>query len=159
MEKIVQRRALRRLAAISGLALAAGGPMSIAAASPAHASVAECRNGANGFVSIPYNQSGTVRRSLRLGSGGRALITLESASIQGRTRGYAKISGGTAQGDQVWMDWTTTGGNGWLQCGPWYVQSNGSPNTSAAQRTDPSSQWLFRACGLVDGQGGCTAWW
>ncbi|AGL18485.1 hypothetical protein [Actinoplanes sp. N902-109] len=131
--------------------------LGIVAAAPASASVAECTNGANGFVGIPYNQSGTTQRSITLG--GRTTVSLQSAAVQGRTRGYAKISGNTRAGDQVWMDWTTTGGNGWLQCGPWYVQSNGSPNTSAAQRTDPSSQWLFRACGLVDGQGGCTGWW
>jgi hypothetical protein len=129
----------------------------VAMTAPAQATVAECTNGANGFVSIPFNQSGTVRGSIFLG--GRATVTLESASIQGRSRGFAKISGNTRRGDQVWMDWTTTGGNGWLQCGPWYVQSNGSPNTSAAQRTDPSPQWLFRACGLVNGHGGCTDWW
>jgi hypothetical protein len=94
-----------------------------------------------------------------LGVNNRTMVTLQTATIQGRTRGYAKIGGVTRPGDQVWMDWTTTGGNGWLQCGPWYVQSAGSPNTSAAQRTDPSPQWLFRACGLVDGEGGCTGWW
>ncbi|MDR7274444.1 hypothetical protein [Catenuloplanes atrovinosus] len=139
---------------------ALGAALNVAAtAAPARASVAECTNGANGFVSIPYHQSGTVRRSIHLGANDRALITLQSATIQGLTRGYAKISGSTRVGDQVWMDWTTTGGNGWLQCGPWYVRSDGAPNTSAAQRTDPSSQWLFRACGLVDGEGGCTGWW
>jgi hypothetical protein len=153
------RAAIRSITGIATLGTVVAALGLAATAGPASATVAECTNGANGFVSIPYNQSGSVKGSLRLGASDRATVTLEAATIQGRTRGYAKISGNTRVGDQVWMDWTTTGGNGWLMCGPWYVRSNGSPNTSAAQRTDPSSQWLFRACGLVDGESGCTGWW
>jgi hypothetical protein len=153
---------LRRITGVTALCTL-GAALGIAAtAAPASATVAECTNGANGFVSIPYNQTGTVRGSILLGANDRTRVTLRSATIQGRTRGFARIegyNGSTRRGDQVWLDWTTTGGNGWLQCGPWYVQADGSPNTSAAQRTDPSTQWLFRACGLVDGEGGCTGWW
>ncbi|MET8578264.1 hypothetical protein [Streptomyces sp. NPDC005012] len=130
----------------------------VGTASTAQASVAECSNGANGFVSIPYNKSGSVKTSVSLG---RTTVQLHVGPISGKDYGWAKITGSTVKGDQVWLDWTTTGGNGWLQCGPWSVQSDGAPNTSAAQVVKyTDSQWLFRACGKqVGGSSKCTAWW
>ncbi|MEU3983731.1 hypothetical protein AB0F77_27225 [Streptomyces sp. NPDC026672] len=71
----------------------------------AHASVAECTNDANGFVSIPYNKSGSVKTSVSLG---RATVQLPVGPISGKDYGWAKITGSTVAGDQVWMDWTTT---------------------------------------------------
>ncbi|MGW4205271.1 hypothetical protein [Streptomyces sp. NPDC004726] len=127
-------------------------------ASTAQASVADCTNGANGFVSVPYNKSGTVKASVSLGY---TTAELHVGRVNGRDRGWAKITGPTWKGDLVWMDWTSTGGNGWVQCGPWSVQSNGSPNTSAAQVVKPNdSQWLFRACGReIGGTSKCSNWW
>lgn len=123
------------------------------------ASVDECINNRNGFVDIPYNLSGTIKRSVDLGGGRRA--ELHVGYVNGVERGWARISGATRRGDQVWMDWSTTGGNGHMQCGPFTVQSDGSPNTSAAQRVrNDLPAWVFRACGLVNGVGKCTdPWW
>jgi len=155
-------------AGVVSLALIATSPASahqeIAQAVPvmtgeaASASVEECTNNRNGFVSIAYNLSGTIKRSVDLGGGRRA--ELHVGYVNGVQRGWARISGATRRGDQVWMDWSTTGGNGWLQCGPFTVQSDGSPNTSAAQKVRGDlPAWVFRACGLVNGVGKCTGWW
>jgi len=148
----------RRLATASAVTLVTAA--SVVFATPqASASVAECSNGANGFADIPYNLSGTIIRSVDLGRGARA--ELHAGNVGGVRRGWARISGSTAAGDKVWMDWSTTSGNGWLQCGPFTVQNNGAPNTSAAQVVRPDlSSWVFRACGvIVGGSGKCTGWW
>jgi len=148
----------RRLFSATVIALIAV-TSAVFAATPASASVAECVNGANGFTSIPYNLSGSIIRSVDLGGGRRA--ELHAGNVAGVRRGWARISGSTLYGDKVWMDWSTTGGNGWLQCGPFTVQGNGLPNTSAAQVVRPDLvNWVFRACGvIVGGTGRCTGWW
>ena len=118
-------------------------------------SAAECVHGANGFIDISDSLSGTVRRSVPLRSGVR--ITLESGTVAGAERGWAKLSGSTAPGDRVWMDWTRNGGATWLQCGPFSVSRRNQSITSAAKVTSPSSQYMFRACG--DRPLRCTGWW
>lgn len=150
-------RMFRRLIAILVAGIATNASLAFSAA-PASASIAECTNGANGFVSIAYNRSGAVIHSVDLGGGRRA--ELHRGLVNGVDRGWAKITGSTRVGDKVWLDWSTTGGNGWLQCGPWSVNSNGSPNTSAAQRVTSDPAWVFRACGIiVGGTTKCTPWW
>ncbi|MDP9861647.1 MULTISPECIES: hypothetical protein [Streptosporangium] len=60
------------------------------------------------------------------------------------------------------MDWSTTSGNGHVQCGPFSVQRDGLPNTSAAKVVNySSSSYVFRACGrIVGGESRCTTgWW
>ncbi|GAA2624155.1 hypothetical protein [Paractinoplanes durhamensis] len=159
------RSLLRTVAGTATLGALVTGLGVVATAGPAAASVDECTNGRNGFVSIPYNQAGNTQSYIHLGSALQTLVSLERRTINGQDRVFAKIqprqngSGYTRPGNQVWLDWSTTGGNGWLQCGPFSVSANNAPNTSAAQRTNSSSSWVFRACGLVDGIGGCTSWW
>ncbi|MEU6407531.1 hypothetical protein [Microbispora sp. NPDC046933] len=154
-------RSIRRslsVAAAAG-AFAAGTLTGVFAAAPANAAVSECVNGANGFVDIPYNKTGTVAYSVDLGGGRKA--QLHYGSISGVQRGWAIIRGTTKKGDKVWMDWTTTATNGgWLQCGPFTVQADGLTNTSAAQKTSSKDGYWFRACGqIVGGTTRCTPWW
>jgi len=122
----------------------------------------DCENGANGFVDIRDDLSGTIVRTVDLGLG--VTVNLESKTINGVQRGFAKISGDTFPNDKVWMDWTTTwratGKFGWLQCGPFNVDDFGLSKTSAAQATSRLNTWRFRACGALDGGPSlCSSWW
>ncbi|WP_329425995.1 hypothetical protein OG339_37710 [Streptosporangium sp. NBC_01495] len=129
-----------------------------ATAAPAQATIQDCAT--YGFVNISYNQAGGQQSSVGLGSGRSVgLLTTLVSSTPGR-HAFAKITGSTRPGDQVWLDWSTTGGNGHIQCGPFSVQSTGSPNTSAAKILNPGvSGWVFRACGkIVGGSTKCTGW-
>jgi hypothetical protein len=122
----------------------------------------DCEFGANGFIDIPDNLSGTIRRSRSLGAG--VLLTLESGPVAGAQRGWAKISGATIPGDQVLMDWTIdAGASVKVRCGPFTVGSNGMSKTSAAKVTNPSPSYQFRACGRLAGAATftCTTpqWW
>lgn len=119
----------------------------------------DCEAGANGFIDISDGLSGTVRRSADLGF--NVLLTLESGSVSGATRGWAKISGATISGDQVWMDWTVDGGaHVKVQCGPFTVGGTGMSKTSAAKVTSSSPTYQFRACGHLAGfSSTCTSWW
>ncbi|MGW4650799.1 hypothetical protein [Kitasatospora sp. NPDC004289] len=130
-------------------------------AGPATATVADCNNGANGFVDIPDNLSGTVARSADLGNG--RTVTLQHGNVAGAQRGWAELSGATQPSDLVWMDWTTNGGTSWLQCGPFSSdQGWGQSKTSAAKATNSSSQYVFRACARSFSPydlGRCSTWW
>jgi hypothetical protein len=119
---------------------------------------AQCTNGANGFVDIPYNYTGgTMAESRTVASG--VTVQLRFGPINGVQRGWARISGSTLPGDLVWIDWTRNGGSTWIQCGPFRINTAGNPNTSAAQRTSSSTAWLFRACGKrPNGPTVCTNW-
>lgn len=144
--------------AVAG-AFAASALTGVIAASPASAAPSECVGGANGFVDIAYNKKGTVVNSVDLGGGRKA--ELHRGNINNVERGWAIITGSTKAGDKIWMDWTSDGpSNGWMQCGPFSVQTNGQTNTSAAQKTSTSAVWQFRACGqIVGGTTKCAAWW
>ncbi|HWL86297.1 MAG TPA: hypothetical protein VNO21_10870 [Polyangiaceae bacterium] len=123
-------------------------------------SAGDCIHGANGFVDISDSLSGVVRRQVDVF--GSTHITLETATINGRTRGFAKLSGVTVPGDSVWMDWTVTNfRSGWLQCGPFVVQVQNRSYTSAAKETNPSPDWRFRACAQLvpDNRVVCTDPW
>ncbi|MEV0968417.1 hypothetical protein [Microtetraspora glauca] len=147
----------RFLSTAAAGALVVGGLSVTLSAGPANASAANCTNGANGFTSIPYNKSGTVETTKDLGGGRRA--ELHIAWINGVPHRWARISGATKAGDLVWMDYSTTYGDGWIQCGPFTVQSNGSPNTSAAHKATREPGEQFRACGRrVDGDSMCGPW-
>jgi Protein kinase domain/Bacterial Ig-like domain (group 2) len=150
--------AIPRAAAPAPPAPAPGAPVPPPASSvPANA--AACVNGANGFIDIPDTLSGTVQRSVPLSPG--VTVTLESGTVSGAVRGWAKIGGGTAAGDRVWMDWTTNAGASWLQCGPFAVDRAGQSKTSAAKETNPSPRYQLRACGQLAGNQPirCTSWW
>lgn len=150
---------------LAATVLLAGG-VAVASAAPAHASAADCVHGAQGFVDIPdWMPNGTSQESFTMdpGTAAAATIHLETASIQGQSRGYAAIIGNTLAGDQFWMDWTTSYSNGsasgWTQCGPFTV-GTGQVATTPAMRTDNSPAWRFRACGSRGGGAvRCTPWW
>ncbi|MQS05624.1 hypothetical protein [Streptomyces alkaliphilus] len=146
---------MRTGAAATALLLAVGLMGAIGTAGPAQAAVADC---ATGFVSMPYNNSGSVKKSVSLG---QTTVQLHVGPNSGKDHGWAKITGSPWKDDRVWMDWSQDGGKTWLRCGPWTVQSDGSPNTSAAKvvkYNDP--QWLFRTCGNQIGEASkCTGWW
>jgi hypothetical protein len=120
----------------------------------------DCEGGANGFVDISDSLSGTVQRSVGLGAG--VTVTLQSGTVAGAQRGWAKISGATISGDQVRMDWTVDGGaHVKVQCGPFTVSGTNKTKTSAAKITSSSSTYQFRACGRLAGVSAftCTGWW
>lgn len=153
--------------ALAAVLLLVGG-LAVASTTPAHASAADCVGGAQGFVDIPDWFPGTDHGNFTFdpGTSVAATVHLETASVQGTQRGYAAIIGNTIQGDQFWMDWTTsyntaTGqATGWTQCGPFTVGGSGQAQTTPAMRTDPSPKWRFRACGSrYAGVVTCTPWW
>lgn len=118
----------------------------------------DCERGANGFVDISDRLSGTVRRNVEAD---RSLtITLQTATIAGAQRGFAKISGPTLRGDMVWMNWSLDGGHTTrVQCGPFAVDGTNLTKTSAAKITNPSSLYVFQACGAARGsRTACTSW-
>ncbi|MFI9824315.1 hypothetical protein ACIHFC_28220 [Streptomyces sp. NPDC052013] len=144
---------------VAALSLGLGLAVAVPAGS-AHATAAQCQNGANGFIDISDDASGTVVRSIDMGAG--RTVTLHHGNIRGLQRGWAKISGTTVNGDLVWMDWTTNGGSKWLQCGPFAVDRGpGTSKTSAAKTTSTDKNYRFRACGYLKnaGQTKCTSWW
>jgi hypothetical protein len=152
----------------SAVALLAGTTIGlIIPSTPAQASVADCSNGRNGFIDISDLEiRGTAHGSFTFpnGFGTITLLVGKFGGTFGDQRGYAQLAGGRFQGSsRVWMDWTQDGGHHWLQCGPF---GNGhrptnSPLTSAAQKTNVSKGWQFRACGDVPGlySAKCAAWW
>ncbi len=148
----------KRAALAAVLLLTTGGAV-VGSGSPAAATAAECSNGANGFVTVSDNASGTVARHIEPYP--EFVINLEYGTVGGVQRGFARLRGRTVQGDKVWMDWTRNGGTTWLQCGPFTVSSLFAPKTSAAQRTSTDPNWQFRACGRSAGgdRSFCTRWW
>jgi hypothetical protein len=150
--KMRQKLSSAAAALLLSLAGSVGG---LVVAPAAHAAASDCANGANGFVDVSDNASGTVRESVVADADTISLQTIGN-------RGFAKIEGSTVNGtESVWMDWTRDGGSTWLQCGPFNVShGNGSSKTSAAQSENSSSQWKFRACGYTaDRAITCTNWW
>jgi hypothetical protein len=155
---MTRQTGVRRGATMAAAGLMLAGGMAVTGAPPASATAAQCEHGANGFVDIPDTLSGTVQRSVSLGAG--VTVTLQSGTVSGHQRGWAKISGSTFPGDLVWMDWTTNGGASWLQCGPFSVGGFNKTKTSAAKTTSSSSTYQFRACGTGVGLANrCTSWW
>lgn len=149
----------RRLAAIVFVvaAMVAG---SLMVSTPAMALASDCEGGKAGFVDIPDNLTGEVEDVVV--PGGLIKAELHSGYVGGGQRGWAKLSGSTQAGDLIWMDWTTDGGKNWLQCGPFVASHRGATKTSAAQRTNSSTLWQFRACGMVvniPSSLRCTNWW
>ncbi|MGW0063794.1 hypothetical protein ACWDTT_28155 [Streptosporangium sandarakinum] len=148
---------LHRILSTAAAGAVVAGALAVVPVSAAQATIADCTT--YKFVSIPYDKSGSVKKSVDLGGGRK--VELHVGAVNGSDHGWAKISGSTQQGDLVWMDWSTTGGKGHIQCGPFAVQKNGSPNTSAAKKVEYSqSSYVFRACGkILGGDSRCTGWW
>ncbi|WP_433357920.1 hypothetical protein ACQP25_45300 (plasmid) [Microtetraspora malaysiensis] len=153
---------VRRSLSITAIGLFAVGALGVGVSTgTAHASVSECVGGANGFADIAYNKTGTVVSGKTVDLGGGRRAELHTGTVAGFKRGWAIIRGTTKKGDRVWMDWTKTATRGgWMQCGPFTVQSDGLTNTSAAQKTSDDADYWFRACGqIVGGATKCGAWW
>jgi hypothetical protein len=153
---------IRRILSIASVGIMATGAMTAAISMPAtsgntaHATIADCKT-EYGFESIPYNQLGTPVYRVDLG-GGR-YVELQFVRAGGYQYGFAKISGATQKGDLVWLDWSDAR-PGWMQCGPFKVQKNGSPNTSRAKYRDDVPEHWIRACGQALGQASkCGSWW
>ena len=125
---------------------------------PAAASTEESVNGANGFMDIPDNRTGTAVYKIHIGR--KVYVSLQYGDVGGVQRGWALMEGNTEPGDRVWMDWTTNGGKSWIQCGPFDAAKSNRSYTSAAQRTGSNPLWQFRACAdLHNGNYKCTRWW
>jgi hypothetical protein len=129
----------------------------------ASASAADCAGGANGFVDISdwgADDYRPVGPELLWSDGTR--VNLFFGTFGGRTRGYAELWNGTWDvpvTGTVWMDWSRDGGRTWLQCGPFGNPANKASITSAAQLTNSSTSWVFRAGGYHNGQQILTGWY
>lgn len=142
-------------ALLGGLALSAG--LVLAGPATANATQAECVNGANGFIDISDTANGLFRVGAGPGPNGE-IVDIEISLIRGTQRGWAHLTS-AVPGDQMWMDWTQDNGVSWIQCGPFFATQNGQSLTSAAQATNPSPGWRFRAGMNVGGQVYVSAWW
>jgi hypothetical protein len=118
-----------------------------------------CSGGAHGYVDISDNLYGTVRREA-LNEGGTR-VTLETATIKGRVRGFAHLTGAQMTSDSVWLDVSADGGRNWEQCGPFVINTlTTRSKTSAAMITKADSKWVFRACGAINRATlKCSDWW
>jgi hypothetical protein len=156
----------RSMAAV-GVLLVGGMVGTFTAGGTAHAAASDCTGGRNGFIDISDLESNGAEHGKFTFPSGFGTITLKVTTfggIGGDQRGYARLAGGPYQSQsRVWMDWTRDGGRTWLQCGPFGSgdRPTNSPLTSAAQKTNSSSLWKFRACGDVPGvySARCTGWW
>ena len=153
---------LFRVASILALAISITTVPWLDVIKPVTAFPADCEGGANGFRDIPDDLMGQlVGAEWAIHLGADVDISLRHGTVAGAQRGWALISGATIPGDQVRMDWTQDGGKTWIQCGPFTVKADNHTYTSAAQSTNSSSLWQFRACGALDGDtvSSCTPWW
>ena len=156
---------MRTMATIARTAVAAtlmAAAFTLGISGAAHADRSQCESGANGFVDISENQSGTTVRTVELrpgAAGNRGWINLAVAGIQGQQRGFVAIIGHEA-GDEFWMDWTWDGGDNWIQCGP-FIAPDTHQHTTAAKSTSNDTDWQFRACGSRHDSDAvvCTGWW
>jgi len=120
----------------------------------------DCEHGANGFIDISDSLSGVVQASRALGAGVTASV--QSGTVAGAQRGWAKITGPTIAGDQIRMDWTVDGGaHVKVSCGPFTITATNQTKTSAAKVTSSSPTYQFRACGRLSGTSAflCSGWW
>jgi hypothetical protein len=155
------RRLPQFMAACASLALVLAVSMIVAgSADTASAAPEECVRGNHGFADIPDDLSGAVVRGpITLGSG--AQVTLETGVVNGVNRAWAKATH-VQPGDQVWMDASGTGGQTWLQCGPFTKgPSSATTMTTPAQFTTANPSDKFRACGETGTVGDvrCSDWW
>jgi hypothetical protein len=85
-------------------------------------------------------------------------VEIRQGSLGGQV-GWAQISGATAVGDQVWMDYTA--GGPIVSCGPFKVTTKRGVARSKAHYTSSSSSVAFRACVKTVGSTVryCGQWW
>jgi hypothetical protein len=140
------------------------GLLCLAPARLAMADAGYCSGGNNGFYDISDSAEGTIVRELDAGAGD--VVTLETTLIRNWlgsliSVGYAKLSGATVNGEEVWMDVSTDGGFTWNQCGPFQVDhGRGTSKTSAAKPLVADPQTKFRACSHAFGAPiTCTGWY
>jgi hypothetical protein len=139
--------------ALSGMVVTAGG---------ASATTADCVGGANGFADISDWGSSDydyAEPEQYFSDGER--VNLFFGTFGGVRRGYAELWTGTWDvpvTGTVWMDWSRDGGRTWLQCGPFGNPQGKASITSAAQRTNPDPNWVFRAGAYVNGVMILTGW-
>ncbi|MFG1609141.1 hypothetical protein [Actinoplanes sp. NPDC049265] len=151
MESIV--RAVGVLAAGVAIGVQVGGAV---LARPAAATGPDCGGGSAGFVAVASEQRGLERMAV---GGERARISLEFVKVSEGIYGFARIGGGTRRADQVWLDWSSTGGDGWARCGPFRVTGAGEAAASAGWVATDEPERVMRACGRVDDVVRCTDWY
>lgn len=93
----------------------------------------------------------------------RARAELRFGNINGRQAGWARLAGAFNNGDQYWLDVSSTRGNGWIQCGPFTYTGDGGGdprNFTPAHYTSSDPNLVFRACGKTAGSSAswCTGW-
>lgn len=148
---------LRKTAASVAVVALSAGLLVTVSSGVASASAAQCAHGANGFVDISDNLTGTV---VARSDGGD--LTVEVGIVNGVKRGWARAHGGEAAlrpGDSVWLDWSQDGGRSWLQCGPFTTNGHPWSITSAAKSTNPSPGWRFRGGAYFGGTLALTPWY
>lgn len=139
----------RLLAVLGAVALTTLSAATVAA--PASADPANCKTWPWPNPNVEGRQRGIVSLAPA------TYVTLRTGYLNGQTVGWAEIHG-YSPSDQVWMDVSSTGGNGWIQCGPWHATTS---TRSKAHTVDPNNDNLvFRACGKAyGGVSKCTPWW
>jgi hypothetical protein len=125
-------------------------------ARPVAAADPDCGGGSAGFVAVASEQRGLERMAVAVG---RGRVSLEFVKVDGGIHGFARIGGDTRRGDRVWLDWSSTGGNGWAQCGPYRVAGAGKAAASAGWVATDEPDRVMRACGRVDDVTRCTDWY
>ncbi|WP_344320409.1 hypothetical protein [Streptomyces macrosporus] len=135
-------------------------------ASTAHATAAECSNGANGFTDISDSLRGTPVNGTAVtnSNGNAASFGQHVGTVSGRQMGWGFLEARNLPSSvrvDLWMDVTNDGGNTWIQCGPFSMWGSGTI-TTAAYPTSSSSLRKFRVCASITGPGGgpqCLNWW
>ncbi|WP_030455689.1 hypothetical protein [Herbidospora cretacea] len=89
--------------------------------------------------------------------GGRTL-ELRSGYVGGVQYAWARVVPNSLNGDNIWLDYSTTSGNGWAQCDLRTLSSTGR-NYTQGFRTSSSSSIVMRAGYRTGGVTYLTTWW
>ncbi|MFC5181029.1 hypothetical protein [Actinomadura harenae] len=148
-------RITRGASVLAALSLGLTSLASVATAPAASATPAECASWPRPS-SLPH---GTVIREEALE--GDKSIKLVVGQINGRQAGWAVIGGWTGMHDFFWLDVSTTGGNGNMQCGPFSSSGPNEPWWTPAHYASSDPNLRFRACARAawTDYDVCTSWW
>ncbi|WP_026412024.1 hypothetical protein [Actinomadura oligospora] len=152
-----QIRVTRGASVLAALSLGLASLGSVATAPAASASPSDCASWPRP-ASLP---KGTVVREQWLSGPGGKSVKLVVGNINGRQAGWAVIGGVTTKRDLFWFDVSTTGGNGNMQCGPFYSSNANEPWWTPAHYASSDPNLRFRACALAadTSKALCTDWW
>ncbi|WP_062439333.1 hypothetical protein [Herbidospora daliensis] len=141
----------KMLSALSAAALAVTGlTVTVVTATPA--SALACPASVN-----PSSATGGVTQRTKALPGGRTL-ELRSGYVNGVQYAWARVVPNSLNGENIWLDYSTTSGNGWAQCDLRTLSSSGR-NYGQGFRTSSSSAVVMRAGYRTGGVSYLTTWW